>query len=278
MVSFFGTLVIKKGQFNEPLPILIILFGINKVVYETSKNVIQLPSFRALYNTLDIRFLQIIYPRVEGMVVMIGITIAGALMIVGYAIVTDLLLYVTVGFLITIIWFFYSVKLVKAYKKALQDSYRKLRIGHTGDSHTESYTEKIRRILVGDDPVKVINAMKLSAAIEPLTYERSLQRMLANPQPVVQEYVLKCIKDESLLELLPELKNIRPNSDQLNDLLNKIIHDFETRTLLLNKAMDLERLVNSRIVNERVLAAEIIGTRKDVTYTSALINLTREVY
>jgi AAA family ATP:ADP antiporter len=276
VVSLFGTLIIKKGQFNEPLPLLIILFGINKVVYETSKNVIQLPSFRALYRTLDIRFLQIIYPRVEGMVVMIGITIAGVLMIVGYTIVTDLLLYVTVGFFISVVWFYYGVKLVKAYKRALQDSYRKLRIGHSGDSHSESYTEKIRRILVGDDPVKVINAMKLSATIEPLTYERSLQRMLANPQPVVQEYVLKCIKDEALLELLPELKNISPNSVQLKDLLEKVIHEFEARTSMLNKAMDLEKLVNSRIVNERVLAAEIIGARRDVTYTSALINLTRE--
>jgi AAA family ATP:ADP antiporter len=276
IISFFGTLTIKKGQFNDPLPLLIILFGVNKVVYESGKNIIQLPSFRTLYRTLDIRFLQIIYPRVEGMIVMLGITTAGALMIVGYAIVTDLILFIVVGFVISLLWFFLGIKLVKAYKRALQDSYRKLRISHVSDQHTGSYTEKIRRILVGDDPVKVINAMQLSAAIEPLTYERSLQRMLANPQPIIQEHVLKCIKEELLLELLPELQKIKPTSDHLHTLLKQVVGELEKRESLLNKSIDIEKLVNSRIVNERVLAAEIIGARKDVTYTTSLINLTRE--
>jgi ATP:ADP antiporter, AAA family len=276
ILTFIGTLVIKNGSFNDPLPLLIVLFGVNKVVYETSKNVIQQPSFSTLYRTLDIRFLQIIYPRIEGMIVMLGITIAGLLLLIGFSIVNDLLLFITIGFVITILWFYFAVKLVKGYKDALQSSYRKLRISHAGDNHLESYTEKIRKILVGDDPVKVINAMQLSAALEPLTYERSLQRMLANPQPVILEYVLRCIRNESLLEFLPELRNIKPSSEDLLALLKQVIIDLEYRESLVSKTIDLEKMVNSRNVSERVLAAEIIGARKDINYTSSLINLTRE--
>jgi AAA family ATP:ADP antiporter len=274
--SIAGLLIIKKGNFNDPLPLLIILFGVNKIVYETSKNVIQLPSFHALYRTIDIRFLQIIYPRIEGMIVMVGMTLTGILMIALYSLVTNLFGFIGIGFVIALIWFYVAVKLVKGYRAALQNSYRKLRITHSSDQHLENYTEKIRKILVSDDPVKVINAMRLSAAIEPLTYEKSLQRMLANPQPVIQRYVLKCIKEESLLELLPELKQIKTESDESLAILQKVINEFEQKEKALSQPLNLEKMVNSRHVKERVLAAEIIGARKDITYTSSLINLTRE--
>ena len=276
ILSILGTLILRKYNTSNPLPYLIILFGINKIVYETSKNVIQLPTFRTLYRTLDIRFLQIIYPRVEGMVVMLGLVITGCILIGVYRLISDLILFLLFGVLLTAVWFWFSVKLVKLYKSALQESYKKLRVSRGKYQVTESYTEKIRKILVGDDPVKVINAMQMSARIEPLTYEKGLLRMLANPQPAIQEYVLQCIHNESLLEMLPELEKIQPVSEESAEMLSRIIAEFKKREVLLNKGFDLEQLVNSRNVKDRVLAADIIGARRDVTYTSALINLTRE--
>ena len=90
VLSIFGTLILRKYIGDNPLTYLIIMFGINKIVYETSHNVIQLPSLRTLYRTLDIRFLQIIYPRIEGMVVMLGLSVTGGILIGIYKLVTDL--------------------------------------------------------------------------------------------------------------------------------------------------------------------------------------------
>ena len=276
ILSIAGTLILRKSSSNNPLPYLIILFGINKIVYESSKNIIQLPSFRTLYRTLDIRFLQIIYPRIEGTVVMLGLALTGGILMGIYTLLSDLIHFLLFAVILTMIWFWFSIRLIKSYKTALQESYKKLRINRARFHETESYAEKIRKILVGDDPVKVINAMQVSARIEPLTYEKALLRMLANPQPVIQGYVLQCIKDESLLELLPELRKITPVSDESSVMLKNTIEEFEKREVLLRKGLDLEHLVNSRNVRDRVLAAEIIGARKDVTYTSVLVNLTRE--
>lgn len=276
IISIVGTLVLRKYSTNNPLTYLIILFGINKIVYETSKSVVQLPSFRTMYRTLDIRFLQIIYPRIEGMIVMVGLAITGGILIGIYKLISDLVLFLIFGTCMSMVWFWFAIRLIKLYKFALQESYKKLRISRSKYQTTETYTEKIRKILVGDDPVKVINAMQMSARIEPLTYEKGLQRMLANPQPAIQEYVLECIENESLLELLPELRKINPATEESAQMLIKIIAEFERRETLLSKGLDLEQLVNSRNVKDRVLAAEIIGARKDVTYTSALVNLTRE--
>lgn len=276
VLSVAGTFILRKYSSNNPLPYLIILFGINKIVYEAGKSIIQLPSFRTLYRTLDIRFLQIIRSRLEGMVVMFGLAVTGGVLMGIYQLINDLILFLLGGAVLTILWFWCAVKIVKLYKAALQESYKKLRISRSHYRVAESYNEKIRKILVGDDPVKVINAMQMSARIEPLTYEKGLSRMLANPQPAIQEYVLQCIQNESLLELLPELEKIQPASDKLTGLLSKIVAEFKKREVLLTKGFDLEQLVNSRNVKDRILAAEIIGARKDVTYTSALINLTRE--
>ncbi|MGD2035920.1 MAG: hypothetical protein PVF73_12735 [Bacteroidales bacterium] len=262
---------------NEIITLFIILLGANKALYETSKFLIQSPSFKALYKTLDIRFLQVVIPRIEGTVVMLGMLIAGLII---YAL-SGLKLFIVysiflVTLLIAVVWTFYAIKLIKSYKNALQETYRKLRIRHAEDHKKESYTEKIRKILVGEDPLKVINAMKLSARIEPLAYEKSLQRMLANPQPIIQNYVLKCIEEESLLQFLPDLKNTKPSSPESEEQLKSIIEKFEERTRVFSSGINLEKLVNSREVEKRVLAAEIIGARKDITYTSSLVNLTRE--
>ena len=276
ILSIIGMLILKRSTTNNPLPYLIILFGINKIVYETSKNVIQIPSFWTLYRTLDIRFLQIIYPRIEGMVIMLGLFITGGILIGIYSLISDLLLFLLFAAVLTMLWLWLSIRLIKSYKQALQESYKKLRMNRAKYLSSESYAEKIRKILVGDDPVQVINAMQMSARIEPLTYEKALLRMLANPQPVIQGYVLECIQNESLIELLPELRKIAPRSEESSLVLNKLIEEFEKKESLMKKGFNLEQLVNSRNVRDRILAAEIIGARKDKSYTSALVNLTRE--
>ncbi|MBN1952007.1 MAG: hypothetical protein JW801_12465 [Bacteroidales bacterium] len=276
LLTLGGIVILQKAGIKHPLPVLL-LIGINKMVYEVSKNTIQLPSSRTLYRSLDIRFLQIIYPRIEGAAAMLGLLISGGVIfLIQQFNLDNKIVNLTTSIVLSLIWFFFAVKLIKRYRRALEDSYRKLRINRTIRKYTESYSEKLWEILVGDDPVKVINAMKLSALIEPLSYEKGLQRMLANPQPEVQAYVLKCIEEEVLLGLLPDLQKLSPASEEAVPALGKLIQNFEKREKLLHEGVDIEELMNSRQVAKRVLAAEIIGSRKDVTYTSVLVNLTRE--
>jgi ATP:ADP antiporter, AAA family len=256
---------------------LFILLGMNKIVYETSKYNIQIPSLRTLFHTLDVRFTQVIYPRIEGSIVMLGMLIAGAL-IIGMLAVNfySVFIILLISFVLTLIWFYFGVRLIKAYKSALQNSYKKLRLSRSIEQSRESYNEKIRKILVGANPLRVINALKLSAHIEPLTYQNSLRRMLANPEPKVQAYVLECINEEALLDLLPDLKKVMPTSELSEKLITKTINEFEKKINFLDDKHDLESMINSLEVRDRVLASEIIGNRKDLTYSSALINLSHE--
>lgn len=278
VATFIVGLLFRSMTPIDRITFLFLLVGMNKTVYEAGHYLIQEPSLRTLYKTLDIRILQVIIPRIEGVVVMLGMIISGAiiLLVLNFKLspIYGVLLSATV---LTPIWFYITVKLVKQYRIALQESYKKLRISARASfHHAESYNEKMRKILVGDDPVKVINAMHLSSRIEPLEYERSLQRMLANPQPEIQMYVLKCIDNESMIELTPELKTLEPSSVDAKELLSKIVYKFDKKMEAMNMGLDLENLVTSRRVKDRIFAAEVIGSRRDVTYTSTLVNLTRE--
>jgi ATP:ADP antiporter, AAA family len=256
---------------------LFILFGMNKIVYETAKYSIQVPSLRTLFKTLDIRFLQTIFPRIEGSIVMLGLLVSGSIIIglISLNFFSLIIVYI-ITLLLTLLCFFISVKLIKSYKSALIDSIKKMRIDRSIEFSIETYNEKIRKILVGNNSVRVINALKISSQIGPLTYERSLQRMLANPEPAIQEYVLQCIEKESLVEFLPDLKNIKPGSETALQLKTRIIQEFEKKLHQHETKRDIEPMITSRSVHDRIFAAELIGVRKDLKLTPALVNLSRE--
>jgi hypothetical protein len=256
---------------------LFILIGMSKIVFETTKYTIQIPSLRTLSKTLDIRYLQAIFPRIEGSIVMLGMVATGGIII---GLISSnfysLLIILLAALLLTSVWFFFAVKLIKAYKTSLTGTYKKMRIMRTSDSKADSYFERIRKILVGTDSIRVINTLKLSSQIEPLTYEKTLLRMLANPEPAIQEYVLQCIENEKLLDFLPDLKEVKPSSEKAKEFLNRICSEFEKQINLNNTKKDLELLINSRSVHDRIFAAQVIGTRKDLKMTPALVNLSRE--
>lgn len=276
-VTFIFYLTFGNSAALARFTFLFILLAMNKIVYETTKYNIQIPSLRTLFRTLDVRFLQVIYPRIEGSLVMLGLLLAGAL-IIGLLAVNfySVFIILIISFVLTLIWFYFGVKLIKAYKVALQDSYKKMRIGRSMVHGRESYNEKIRKILVGSNPLRVISALKLSAHIEPLTYQNSLRRMLANPVPEVQNYVLECIREESLFDLLPDLKKIIAGTEESEKLLQKTIIEFEKKIKIQKDNHDLESLINSHEIKDRVFASEIIGNGKDMTYSSWLINLSHE--
>jgi hypothetical protein len=278
IATFVVGLLFRQMSPIDRITFLFLLVGMNKMVFAGTHYLIQVPAMRTLYKTLDIRILQVIVPRIEGTGIMLGMLFSGGIILgilnFRFSPIYGVLLAAAI---LTPIWFLLAVRLIKLYKKALQDSFKKLRIAaRVSYNLHENYDEKIRKILVGDDPVKVINAMHLSSRIEPLEYEKSLQRMLANPQPEIQLYVLQCIEHEAMIDLLPELKTLQPASGKNGELLAKIIYNFEDKMQAMNMGLDLETMVTSRRVKDRVFAAEVIGLRRDITYTSTLVNLTRE--
>lgn len=281
IIMIIATLIIHitlgNAQALARFTFLFILIGMNKIVYETAKYSIQVPSLRALFKTLDIRFSQTIFPRIEGSLVMLGLFLSGGIIVLFINLkFYSLIIIFIVTLLLTCLWLFFSFKLVKSYKSALIDSIKKMRIDRSVIFSTESYNEKIRKILVGNDAVRVINALKLSSQIGPLTYQRSLQRMLANPEPAIQEYVLACIESESLIEFLPDVKNVKPSSVDATALKDRIIKEFEKKLHQQATKRDIEPLTTSRSVHDRIFAAELIGVRRDLRFTPALVNLSRE--
>ena len=110
--TLVGTFLLQRMGIADALP-YILLLGINKIIYEVAKNSLQIPSFRTIYHTMDVRFLQLAIPRVEGLIVMVGLTVSGVLLFFTRRYLSGILLFVPVGIIICIVWFFLAVKLIQ---------------------------------------------------------------------------------------------------------------------------------------------------------------------
>ena len=58
-----------------------LMIAMIKIGYQIMREAIELPSLKVLFRTLDVRFHNVIIPRVEGTLRMVGIGIAGLLLI-----------------------------------------------------------------------------------------------------------------------------------------------------------------------------------------------------
>ena len=282
--ALFLRLLFKNATPLENFTFFFILIGLAKLSYEAAKYTIQTPGARALYQTLDIRYRQIIFPRFEGSLTMIGLICAGFIIIGFYHFFPNLasekvviyLVLITLG--ITVFWFFISFRLIKNYQKELHQQIRRLRLGLSKHENiSDSFEEKIHTILVGKSIIRCKSALLLSERLQPVTFEKNLQWLLSNPSRKIKEIVLDKIEQKSMFNLLPDLeKVIRDSQNGIKERCNYIVNSFNEKLKKVKGKEDIDKLINSEHIEDRILAADIIGTNKLVKYTNILINLSRE--
>ncbi len=159
------------------------MIGLTKLIYETVRFTIQNPSLRVLFMTLDVRFRQTIVPRLEGLIVMLGILVSGILLYVFQLVKLLQPLNLTIFVLIAIIgWALISVKLIRFYKQALQESIRKLKIGLSHSSQSgSSRAEKIHNLINSNDIEKIKHTLSIEKKTNPLNYEKHLVNLITHP-------------------------------------------------------------------------------------------------
>ncbi len=252
--------------------------AIVKLVYEISKNEIEIPSLRVLFRTLDVRFHHTIIPRIEGTTRVLGLVAAGIIL---FGIIKikfiDLLFLNLLIFIFIIAWIFVTVKLVKTYQDALQNNIRRYKATkQTGEFVFSAADEKLLALINHDSSEKVISSLHISERIEPVAYENHIINLLDYGDQDVQDYALSEINKNNLLVALPSLKKVSLGSDPLELLKNELVHRFEQKISVGVSEKQIEKLANSTNINDRVLVAELIGYLNKKEYSSILINLSRD--
>ena len=278
VLSLLINLTMKRNIPIEGISLLFILVSIVKVTFETNKHSIQIPSLRTLFNTLDLRYRQIIFPRVEGGLVMTGLVISGGILwLLFYFELYSSTRLLLIALALSLVWGYVTYQLIRQYVHSMDGALKSIRLVHASRGKHDNFEEKMRKLLVLKDQVKVINALRVSSVIQPLTYERNLKRMIAHPDLAIKRYVFEQIARESLINYLPELKNFyRQSDDEIQKILKPIIEGFECRLAMVDNYEGLESKLMSPRTGDRVMAAEYVGVLGDERYFSALVNLSRE--
>ncbi|MFO7659037.1 MAG: hypothetical protein R6W78_18405 [Bacteroidales bacterium] len=249
-----------------------------KIVYEIARYNIEIPSLRVLFYTLDVRFHPTIIPRIEGITRVIGMLLSGLVLYGALKISFINLFYLNIITAIVVIaWLFVSIKLIKSYQGALLASIKRFRTSKIHrDQELSATDEKMMSLINHGSPEKMISSLYISEKFEPVSYENHVLSLLNINSEKVQDYVLKKIDEQNLLTATPMLKKTSVGAGYLEDYKNKLIEKFEQKISLGETEKHLEKLANSTNINNRVLAAELIGYYNKKEYFPILINLSRD--
>jgi AAA family ATP:ADP antiporter len=252
-----------------------------KAGYETLKHTIELPSLRVLFQTLDIRFHRAVIQRLEGSFRFFSMFSAG-LILIGLIQLnfhkSSQLVYVVI--VLSLLWLYISVILIKKYQTALKNSIKKIKTNVKAKEHDLPSVDKhFHKLLNSDIPEKVINALEISEHTEPISFENHLIDLLSVPSPEIRRYILWKINSLSVFASLPKLKELKINDNDNSsaNLRSNTVAVFEKKLFLGKSFSALEKLSNSKKISERILACEVLGSvRAKKEAAGLLINLSRD--
>ncbi len=257
-----------------------LMIAMLKIGYETTYEVIEIPSLRVLFRTLDRRFLSSIKARLEGSARMFSLVFAG-LLLSGFlwfnlnrSLFNNLLILI-----LTMVWVPIGILLVRYYQQSLREYIRRLKASKRMMSQeTLNVDEKSHLLINSKDPVKSVNTLSIIERLEPLAHEKHIVSLLGTDSAPLRKYLLERIDDNALLSSLPALKELQmiDHVKQQNGHLSKLVNRFEIKLNVGNSRQAIDNIVNSNTLTDRILAAEIIGTSGNLEYADYLLQLSRD--
>jgi hypothetical protein len=279
LISIGGYYFFSSYQPHEHFTLMFLLMAVSKVGIESTRTIIKTPSLRALFQTLDIRYRQVAYPRIEGTAFMFGLLVSGVVLL-GLTFLKifsfNLIIYWTA--FVSSLWLVWAVLLVKQYSKEQLKALDRLRYKKTGMSNSLMLEETLWKILTGNDIIKAKHLLETLAAIQPLIYEDYLERLLAHPNIRVRNFVIKKILIERIHRLLPELeKKANEASGETHENLILVLEDYKKNTSHNKSTEELKDIIYSGETKDRIWLASSINKIKTEEKAHILFDLVKDI-
>ncbi len=266
----------------EHFTLFFFLLSLTKVGYESVKQIIQTPSLRSLFQALDIRYKQVIYPSIEGMGVMVGLFLAG-LAILGLSIIPGFKLnYILywIAFL-CVLWIFITIRLIRIYKATQANVLNQLRRTRTNFLSDNSIEQIQWETILSADKTKLVYILKLLRKNNYTTYKKFLTSLLSHHDQEIREEIYNYITENSVFHAIPELKKL--SKQQYGAEKNKILKSLEKLSKALEpykSETDIEEIVYSDTKDKKSWLAKAIvhlNPAKAEDYLSVLVKENDEV-
>jgi len=240
-----------------------IMIAMSKLFINSLKNAVDDPTFKFYYVPIEKSIKIDAQTKIEGIVMGLGSTIAGGLIVLINSFEIFNLLSVTL-FAIPVLLFWYLVtnRMYKGYRDTLQDSLIKSK--DTGKELTKEYTmdSVLAKEVNSTIEDKVIYGLKLMEKLEPALFESSIMQLADSDIKKVKQFA----KDK-----IAELGLGQDFNTEIKDLAKRAAGEAEDSDLLSIGADKLMKLSKSVKQADRMLAAKLL--RKMVSQKTIFILL-----
>ena len=271
--SFFGYTA-ASGSFT----FFFLIISLSRLFVQAFKDAFEVPSFKLLYQSLNIKIRHIVQARIDGTINEFATVFSGLMLTVLISISFIKLIHFTyVLGIILVIWAIVASRLYKQYRNTLNRSLADAKKS-TQKSKSSDLQTMINENLRLGSPSEVIKTLQFIKISEPQLYTQSLIESLSLNNNDINEYILQDIQESKLLivnEGIEEgLKSI--NEEELRSTLKKLTNITTDKSILKNKDKILE-LAKSRATDDRINAVKTIASNKDAQYISHYNILLRDL-
>ncbi len=246
-----------------------IMIAMSKLFINSMKDAIDDPTFKFYYVPIDKSIKIDAQTKIEGIVIGIGSTIAGGLIVLINSFEIFNLLSVTLFTIpVLLLWYWVTGRMYKGYRETLQNS---LIINKTdAEKHlTKEFTMDgvLTREVNSTVEDKVIYGLKLTEKLEPALFESSIIRLADSDLKKVRQFA----KDK-----ISELGIDQDFNSEIKDLAKQAAGASEDSDLLSISADKLMKLSKSVKQSDRVLAAKLLRKMVSQKTIFMLLELLRD--
>lgn len=263
---------------GEHFTLFFLIVSICKVGYITLFHVIQTPSLRTLFYSLDLRYRQLAYPRVEGSMIMAGLAAAG-IVFLGLSFLKFFSVSIVIIFsgIVSIFWLWVTIKLIKAYRDSQEKELSRMRFRRAESEIEKRGEDQLQKIYSSNEPEKIIESLKIMAHTHPFEFENDLKRLILHPSHKVRNYILECIEKKRIVSAIDDLKLKMPNlPENEKDGFARLIRKLESITsITVTEQLIREKLVSGS-TEEKIDIVSAISLSAIEEKESVLLALTKD--
>jgi ATP/ADP translocase len=256
-----------------------LIISLSRLFSKALKDAVEAPSFKLLYQSLKVEIRHDVQAYIDGTINEIAALSAGLLLaLLGLIEAFKLIHFSYALLIILIIWFIIARKLYIEYKLALQKSLAE----YKGKKHEDYELAEILNQKIDSEHIsdkQVISNLDLFYDLHPFKYETRFEQIAMHNKGELGKYALGKIVERKLLDPLSKIKNITTNNENqlTSDQYSLYLTKYGEEITKIPDKQTITNLSKSKNVDEKLIAAFLIGKNHDNNYHVNLKSLLRDL-
>lgn len=269
-----------SNEFFAGFSIMFIIISLIKLVSHSVHESIEKPSASVLIKVILIPEQDVFRRVLNGPIVMTAISIAGAILFFLLQIPKISLIHILLAsLLLSVLWGFFNVKLLKSYQKELDQLMKKINSSQNyALQKVISLKDRIYKLSVLDSVEKMMFTLKIAENNYPSDFRNNLSYLIGNTPLPIKQYALQKIDELNVLEFQRYLERQlkQEQNEEYKQELEKLEQRFNRISEVNKSSSNIFKMATSRSVESRFLAANLIAFLNDEVHLSSLILLLRD--